>query len=62
MYVKAKEELNMTTKENIELKKKVNGVKSNVAALERTDVIGLRKKLLKLQKQNQMLKNNVKAR
>jgi len=52
----------MTTKENIELKKKVTGVKSKIAAIERTDVIGLRKKLLKLQKQNQMLKNNVKAR
>jgi len=52
----------MIAKDNIELKNKVNSAKSSIAALERTDYIGLKKKLLKLQKQNQMLKNNVKVR
>jgi hypothetical protein len=52
----------MTAKENVDLKSKVSTAKGAVAALERTDVIGLRKKLLKLQKQNQMLKSNVKVR
>lgn len=60
LYVKAKEELNLTMKQNNEVKERVANIKDKIGQIERTDVIGLKKKLLKLQKQNKMLRSSLK--
>lgn len=47
----------MTAKTNADMKTKLNEIKLKAADMNRTDVIGLQKKLSKLQKQNKLLKS-----
>jgi hypothetical protein len=47
-------------KQNNEVKERVANIKDKIGQIERTDVIGLKKKLLKLQKQNKMLRSSLK--
>lgn len=50
----------MTIKSNNDVKERVAKIKEKISQIERTDVIGLKKKLLKLQKQNKMLRSSLK--
>jgi len=50
----------LTIRHNTEIKGRCNDIKDKISQIERTDVIGLKKKLLKLQKQNKMLKSTQK--
>lgn len=47
-------------KQNNEVKERVIKIKDKIAQIDRTDVIGLKKKLLKLQKQNKLLRSSLK--
>lgn len=56
-FSKHKETLATSQKTNDKLKKKVADLRSKVNSLDRTDIIGMRKKLEKLKAHNTLLKS-----